>query len=74
MSVCYDFKKLKVSLTEDSIGRKFGGPEDNLKSWVIEVSNGGGHWTEADRRQNRDELCAQNLVQPCAVSKPSAGR
>jgi hypothetical protein len=74
MSVCYDFKTLKVILTDYSIRSRWDLTIQNLKSWVIEVSNDGQHWTEADRRENRDELCAQNVVRSFAVSKPSVGR
>jgi hypothetical protein len=74
MWVCYDFKARKVALTDYSIRSRYDHAQDNLRSWVIEVSNDGAHWMEADRRQNRDELCAQNVVRSFAVSRPSVGR
>jgi hypothetical protein len=72
--VCYDFQNMTVILTHYSIRSRYSGAGYNLKSWVIEVSNDSGHWTEADRGENRDELCAQNVVRSFAVSKPSIGR
>jgi hypothetical protein len=63
-----------VALTDYSIRSWYGGIPYNLRSWVIEVSNDGVNWTEADRRENRDELCAKNVVRPFTVSKPSVGR
>jgi hypothetical protein len=74
MWVCYDFKTMKVILTDYSIRSAYHVSSQNVKSWVIEVSNDGGHWTEVDRRENRDELCAQNVVRTFALSKPSGGR
>jgi hypothetical protein len=74
MWVCYDFKTLKVALTDYSIRSRYNDIPRNLKSWVIEVSNDGANWTEADRRENRDELCAENVVGSFAVSRPSTGR
>jgi hypothetical protein len=74
MWVCYDFKNMKVILTDYSIRSRYNGASYNLKSWVIEVSNTGADWTEVDRQKNRDDLCAQNVVRSFAVSKPSTGR
>jgi hypothetical protein len=74
MWVCYDFKAMKVVLTDYSIRSRWNGASNNLKSWVIEVSNTGADWTEADRRENRDDLCAVNVVRSFAVSKPSTCR
>jgi hypothetical protein len=72
--VCYDFKTMKVILAGYSIRSCYAGNWQNLKSWVIEVSNDGAQWTEADRRENRDELCAWNVVRSFDVSKPSCSR
>jgi hypothetical protein len=74
MWVCYDFKTMKVALTDYSIRSRYDHEENNLKSWVIEVSNDCENWTEADRRENRNELCAKDVVRTFAVSKPSTGR
>jgi hypothetical protein len=74
MWVCYDFKGVKVILTDYAIRSRFDGASQNLKSWVVEVSNDSQNWTEADRRENRDELFARNVVRTFAVSKPSVGR
>jgi hypothetical protein len=74
MSVCYDFKNMKVVLTDYSIRSRYDAASPNLKSWVIEVSNTGQDWTEADRRENRDDLCAPNVVRSFSVSKRSTGR
>jgi hypothetical protein len=41
---------------------------------VTEVSKDGGTWTEADRRENRDDFGAKNVVGSFTVSKPSFGR
>jgi hypothetical protein len=74
MWVCYDFKRMRVILTDYSIRSRYDSASNNLKSWVIEVSNDGEHWTEADRRENRDELCSANVIRLFSVSKPSIGR
>jgi hypothetical protein len=78
MWICYDFKDMKVLLTDYSIRSRHDYNGHQLKSWVIEVSNtgtaSGGDWTEADRRENCDDLCSLNVVRSFAVSKPSTGR
>jgi hypothetical protein len=74
MWVCYDFKTMKVTLADYSIRSRWDGPSQNLKSWVIEVSNNYRDWTEADRRENRDDLCNVNVIRPFAVSRPSTSR
>jgi hypothetical protein len=73
MCVCYDFQPLKVVLTDYAIRSNCACGYYNLKSWVVEVSNDGANWTEADRRENRDELCATDVVCVFTVSKPSVG-
>jgi hypothetical protein len=74
MWVCYDFKEMKVALTDYSIRSCHCDAHYNLTSWVVEVSDNGRDWTEADRRENREDLCAQNVVRSFALSKPSTSR
>jgi hypothetical protein len=74
MSVCYDFKNMKVVLTDYSIRSRYDTDVPNLKSWVIALSNTGDDWTEADWRENRDDLCPRNVVRSFSVSRPSTGR
>jgi hypothetical protein len=71
---CYDFKDKKVALTDYSIRSLYAGTAQQLKSWVIEVSNDLEHWTVADRRENRSELCGPNVVRTYPVSEPCTGR
>ena len=53
--ICYDFKERRVIPTSYSVRSCYCGPGcSHLKSWVIEVSNGGSSWTEIDRRDNND--------------------
>jgi hypothetical protein len=73
MRICYDFKNMKVVVTHYSIRSRFNGLNNNLKSWVIEVSLDGEHWTVADRRNDQTGLCAQNVVRSFPVSKQSVG-
>jgi hypothetical protein len=72
--VCYDFKAMKVVLTDYSIRSYYAGVCYNLQSWVVEVSNNGGDWTEVDRRENRDDLYRTNVVRSFTLAKPSTGR
>jgi hypothetical protein len=74
MWVCYDFKDMKVILTDYSIRSAYFEADRNLKAWVIEFSADGQNWTEADRRENREELHAKNVVRSFAVSKQAVGR
>jgi hypothetical protein len=74
MWVCYDFKNRKVALTGYSIMSNHCSVPQQLKTWAIEVSNDFKDWTEADRRENRTELCEKSAVWTYAVSKPSTGR
>ena len=55
--ICYDFKERRVIPTSYSARSSYGGPGgDNLKSWVIEVSNDRALWTEIDCRNNNNDL------------------
>jgi hypothetical protein len=74
MWVCYDFRNMKVILTDYSIRSGYNETRQNLKSWVIEISTDGEHWTEADRRENREELHAQNVVRSFPVSTRAVSR
>jgi hypothetical protein len=74
MWVCYDFKTLKVGLTDYSIRSCYRYDNLSLRSWVVEASTDGEHWTEADRRDNRDELRAKHVVASFPVAKPTVGR
>jgi hypothetical protein len=74
MWVCYDFKNMKVVLTDYSIRSGYNATHQNLSSWLIEVSTDGQHWTEADRRENREELHAQHVVRSFVLSRPAVGR
>ena len=50
--ICYDFKERRVIPTSYSVRPCYCGPGcSHLKSWVIEVSNGGSSWTEIDLKR-----------------------
>jgi hypothetical protein len=69
----YDFKSRRVRPTGYVIRSCWNGytGSENLKSWVIEISDDGTKWTEIDRRENNDDLDGQNIVYPFSIS---AGR
>jgi len=71
MWVCYDFKNRRVRLTYyllRSYDCRF------LRSWVIEVSDDGSHWTEVDRRENNTDLNGKYRVAIFPVCKLSVCR
>jgi hypothetical protein len=50
-SICFDFKKMKITPTHYSIRTNSSGPNSShLKSWVLEGSKEGNSWIEFDRQ------------------------
>jgi hypothetical protein len=62
--LAYDFKERKVRITHYAIRSRFDGwvNSNNLKSWVIEVSQDGNDWTIVDEKQDNNDLNGTNLV------------
>lgn len=61
--ICFDFKEKSVNLSSYSI--KSNGNSDgsnNLRNWVIEVSNNRQEWEETDRRTNDSSLNGNNII------------
>ena len=54
--ICYEFKEHRVTPTSYSIRSCDG--DNNMKSWVFEVSKDGESWYAADSREDNDELNA----------------
>jgi hypothetical protein len=69
-SICYDFKKNRVTVTHYVIRSDWNGGVGygNLKSWIIEVSMQGSNWIEVDRRVNNKTLNDMNAMQWFAVA------
>jgi hypothetical protein len=53
--ICYDFKNMRVQLTQYSLGNAQGG-SCTLKDWEIDGSDDGNSWITLDRRQNNSDL------------------
>jgi hypothetical protein len=46
-----------------------GADYNQLKSWVVETSEDGTKWDEIDRRENTNDLNAQNVTRTFEVNK-----
>jgi hypothetical protein len=66
--ICYDFGDSRIKPTHYSIRSRYNSSGYNLKSWVIEGSVDCNQWEEVDRRDNNDDLNAQNVVRLFAVT------
>lgn len=55
--VCFDFKDMKIKITNYSIKSNTNSPNGrNLRSWDLEVSNDGQKWEKIDERRNCKEI------------------
>jgi hypothetical protein len=72
----YDFQSRKVHPTAYAIRSCWDGYKDseNLKSWVVEISDDGTQWTEIDRRENNNDVNGQNIVCIFSASAPCEAR
>jgi hypothetical protein len=56
--IMYDFKNRRVKLTHYTIRsrERDGRNSNNLQSWIVEISEDGIQWAQADERMNEDVL------------------
>jgi hypothetical protein len=68
--ICYDLKKMEITLTHYSILSGAGGQnQDHLpKSWCLEVSLDGKSWTEIHRCENNSDLNGSKQIGTYSVS------
>jgi gas vesicle protein len=69
--IAYDFKNKKLRLTGYSIRSRFDGfpGSNNLKSWVIEVSDDGKTWEVVDQKENDSDLNDKNIAKAWPIAK-----
>ncbi|KAK8840504.1 hypothetical protein M9Y10_030712 [Tritrichomonas musculus] len=61
--ICFDFKDKEIQITSYSLKScNWGQNMNNLKSWVVEVSNDHQKWDEIDKRENNSILNGANLI------------
>jgi hypothetical protein len=62
--LCYNLKNMRVKPTHYSIRSRYNGGEntENLRNWIVEVSNNGEVWRTIDERWNNGDLNGMNLV------------
>jgi hypothetical protein len=66
--LCYDFKEMRVAVTHYILrSHKHSAGGKNLRSWVIEGSEGGENWIELDRRDNEASLNSSKSVKSFEV-------
>ena len=75
--ICYDFKERRVIPTSYSVRSSHWGHNlEELRSWVIEVSNDGtaNSWTEIDRRRRNEDLNDELVTANFKIARvPSEG-
>jgi hypothetical protein len=74
--LAYDFKEKRVRITHYAIRSRFDGwvNSNNLKSWVIEVSEDGFDWTVVDQKKDNDELNGTNIIKVFGLESEAEGR
>jgi hypothetical protein len=60
--ICLDFKRRRVIPTHITIRSRCGVGGCNLKSWIIEVSVDGQHWTKIGHWENNSDLNKENTT------------
>lgn len=55
--ICFDFKKMKIEISNYSIkSHSFDINSTHIKNWIIEISDDGENWTKIDEHSNYDGL------------------
>jgi hypothetical protein len=69
--ICYDFGRRHVVVTNYSLRSWSGGTRGagNLRSWVLEGSDGGGEWRELDRREGNTQLNGNDAIASFRVAR-----
>jgi hypothetical protein len=70
--ICYDFHTRMIIPSYYAVCS--GGGQSHPKSWIVETSEDGEHWSEIDRKQNNDELNRPRSTKVFAVSKAQHAR
>jgi hypothetical protein len=60
--ICYDFKDMRINLTDYSIRTSWDRDSSHLRCWILEGSIDGLSWTELDRRDNDERLKRTELI------------
>jgi hypothetical protein len=66
--ICYDFKSLRINLTDYSIQARRDYNGNHLRSWTLEGSIDGQSWIEFDRRENDTSLNIQGAIGTFSIS------
>jgi hypothetical protein len=69
--ICYDLKKMEITLTHYSILSVANGPnqDQHPKSWCLEVSLDGKSWTEIHRCENNSDLNGLSQIGTYSVNQ-----
>lgn len=72
--VCFDFKDMKIKLTNYSIKSFASSIDGHLKNWVIEISNDGNVFKTIDSHSNNSELKGRLItktftIQSCVFAR-----
>lgn len=72
--ICFDFKDMKIEISNYSI--KSGNCKDsnNIKNWVIEISDDGNNWIQIDQHSNYTGLNGYRIIKTFSVSRKSFSR
>ena len=72
--ICFDFKDMKVNISNYSIHTISPNSSHHLKSWVIEISNDKNTWTSIDEHSDCGELNNDNITATFDVKKNEFAR
>jgi hypothetical protein len=67
--ICYDFKDMRIKLTQYSIRARLDGyPGEHLRFWTLEGSKDGLTWIEIDDRKNDTSLNSKGMISTFLIS------
>ena len=73
--ICFDFKKMKVELSNYSIKSCNDDPNHgHIQNWILEISNDGNEWTQIDEHSNYSGLNGRWITKTFEVSKKQFAR
>jgi hypothetical protein len=66
--ICYDFKDMRIKVTQYSIRTRYNYNGNHLRCWTLEGSKDGLTWMAIDDRKNDSSLNGQGVISTFPIS------
>jgi hypothetical protein len=66
--ICYDFKDMRLKVTDYSIRARYDCNRNHLRFWILEGSNDGSKWVVIDNRTNDTSLNSPGSISTFSIS------